>query len=137
LGSIEIYPVVVAVEGVAQGLYHYDSVGHRLVLLKAGNFRSWLRYCVFFQLEFSEAAVAFVLTSAFGRLGEKYGTRALRLGYLDAGFVAQNLILVATAMGLVQCPTAGFVDDELNDAVQIDGTEAATVLVVLVGPPCT
>jgi SagB-type dehydrogenase family enzyme len=135
MGSIEVYPVVMAVEGVEPGIYHFDSVEHHLSLLHAGAFRDWLRHRVLFQLEFPDAAVALILTAAFGRLQAKYGLRGYRFGFLDAGHVSQNLYLVASALGLEVCATAGFVDEQVDSALGIDGLDVATVLVLLFGPP--
>jgi SagB-type dehydrogenase family enzyme len=134
LGSVEAYPVVLNVDGVAPGIYHFDSVRHDLALLSAGVFRDWLRELVLFQLEFAEAAVAIVLTCAYGRLKAKYGPRGFRLGLLDIGHVSENVYLLATALGLAVCATAGFVDEELDRALGLDGLNTGASLVLLVGP---
>jgi SagB-type dehydrogenase family enzyme len=133
LGSVEIYPLVMNVEGIEPGMYHFDSVRHDLARLRRGQFAGWLRERVFLQLEFSEAAVALVLASAVGRLSAKYGERAYRLALLDVGHVSENIYLSSTGMGLEVCATAGFIDDELDAALGLDGLERATMLVVLVG----
>ncbi len=133
LGSVEVYPVALNAAGLDSGMYHYDSVRHE-ALLRPGDFRVWLREVVFFQLEFPEAAVVFVLTGAIGRLRAKYGLRGYRFALLDAGHVSENLYLVATALGLQVSATAGFIDDELDVALGLDGLDRATTLVLLVGP---
>lgn len=135
LGSVEIYPVALAVQGVPPGLYHYDSVAHDLALLHRGAFRTWLRDLVLFQAEFAEAAAALVLTSAFGRLKAKYGPRGYKLGLFDVGHVSQNIYLIATALGLEVCATAGFIDERLDTVLGLDGLDSAASLVLLLGPP--
>jgi SagB-type dehydrogenase family enzyme len=134
LGSAEAYPVVLSVDRVPAGIYHFDSVRHDLALIRRGHFREWLRECVLYQLEFADAAVAIVLTSAFGRLKAKYGPRGYRLGLLDIGHVSENAYLIATALGLAVCATAGFVDEELEPILGLDGLETAVSLVLLIGP---
>src|SRR5262249_28343665 len=42
LGSVEIFPIVLDVEGVEAGLYYYDHLHHELVALRTGSFRQWL-----------------------------------------------------------------------------------------------
>jgi SagB-type dehydrogenase family enzyme len=133
LGSIEIYPVIMNVAGMAPGIYHFDSVQHDLAQLRAGQFSTWLREYVFLQLEFSEAAVALVLTGAVARLTAKYGLRGYRMALLDAGHVSENIYLAATGLGLHVCATAGFIDDELDEALGLDGLETTTLIVLLVG----
>ncbi|MGH7071677.1 MAG: SagB/ThcOx family dehydrogenase [Acetobacteraceae bacterium] len=137
LGSVEAYPIALRVAGIPPGIYHFDSAGHDLASLYRGRFATWLDECVLFQREFAKAAVAVVLTSAFGRLKAKYGPRGYKLGLIDIGHVSQNLYLVATALGLEVCATAGFVDEVLDRTLSLDGLDAATSLVVLIGnsPP--
>jgi SagB-type dehydrogenase family enzyme len=134
LGSVEAYPVVLAVDDVPPGIYHFDSIRHDLALLRGGFFREWLRELVLYQLEFADAAVAVVLTSAFGRLKAKYGPRGYRLGLLDVGHVSQNAYMIATALGFAVCATAGFVNEELETVLGLDGFETAASLVLLIGP---
>ena len=134
LGSVEVYPVLLNVAGIDPGIYHFDSVRHDLARLRAGHFGAWLRERVLLQVEFAEAAAALVLTGAIGRLSAKYGLRGYRLALLDAGHVSENLYLAGTGLGLQVCATAGFIDDELDRALGLDGVETAALLMVLIGP---
>ena len=133
MGSVEIFPIVLNVAGVERGIYHFNTVSHGLSLLHAGDFSDWLRLHALFQVEFSEAAVVLVLTSAVGRLSQKYGLRGYRLALLDAGHVSQNIYLTATAMDLEVCATGGFVDGVVNRALDLDGLDRCAVLVLGVG----
>jgi len=133
LGSVEIYLVIMNVESVEPGIYHFDSVSHEIVQIRKGDFAAWLREHCLYQIEFGRASVALALTAAIGRLKAKYGLRSYRLALLDAGHVSQNIYLVAAALGLTVCATAGFIDDEINEALEIDGLDNATMLVSLVG----
>jgi SagB-type dehydrogenase family enzyme len=135
LGSVEIYPIIMAATDITPGIYHFDSVSHDLALLKSGHFAAWLREVVLFQIEFADAAVALVLTSAVGRLTAKYGPRGYRFAMIDVGHVSQNTYLVATALGLQVCATAGFVDEALNSALSIDGLDTCASLLLLLGQP--
>jgi SagB-type dehydrogenase family enzyme len=137
LGSVEVFPIVLSVDRVDPGIYHFDSLSHDLVMIRRGYFASWLQRDVFFQEEWADAAVALVLTVAIGRLKAKYGIRGYRLGFLDVGHVSENLYLVATALGLEVCATAGFIDDELDLALGLDGLDTVTALVILVGTKAT
>jgi SagB-type dehydrogenase family enzyme len=133
LGSVELYPVVMRTDGVEPGLYHFDSVHHDLAMVSRGHYASWLRELVLFQSEFAAAAVAVIVTSAFGRLTAKYGPRGYRLALFDVGHVSQNFYLCATALGLAVCATAGFIDEAVNSALGLDGLQAGASLVLLVG----
>lgn len=80
------------------------------------------------------AAVALVLTSAIGRLQAKYGTRGYRFGLFDVGHVSEDIYLAGTGLGLQVCATAGFIDEEVDRTLGLDGLERATMLVLLIGP---
>jgi SagB-type dehydrogenase family enzyme len=133
LGSVELSLIVQNVTGLAPGIYAYDSIRHQLIGKSYGAYRHWLLQHVFYQSEFSSCAAAFCLVVNMRRLKLKYGMRGYRLGLLDAGHVSENINLTATSLGLAVCASAGYVDSELNRALEIDGLRKTVVLVVLVG----
>ncbi|HEY9869519.1 MAG TPA: SagB/ThcOx family dehydrogenase [Candidatus Obscuribacterales bacterium] len=133
LGSVELFCCVLNVEGVQPGLYYFDNTGHRLLLVKEGQFATWLSACVMLQEDFCRSGVIIFLVSAQKRLASKYGIRAYRLGLLDAGHVSQNIYLASTAYGLQACAVGGFVDSEVNNALGIDGISHCAVLALAVG----
>ncbi|MFC9294226.1 thiopeptide-type bacteriocin biosynthesis protein [Streptomyces sp. NPDC057011] len=55
-----------------------------------------------------------------GRLRERYGLRALRLGLLEAGHLAQSLLLAASALGLSTTPLGGFRDEPAQELFGLD-----------------
>jgi len=133
LGSVEAFPIVMSVEGLPEGIYHFDSVSHEFVEIETGDFRRWLNEDVVFQEEFSRASVAIVLVGSFENLREKYGLRGYRLALIDVGHVSENIYLVSTALGLSVCATTGFVDDEVDEALRIDGVDRASLVLIMVG----
>jgi SagB-type dehydrogenase family enzyme len=133
LASCEMYVLSLNVENVEPGIFHYDASSHRLNLMKKGDFREWASRMVILQAELGEAGALIFLASNQGRLRSKYGPRAYRLGLLDAGHVSENLYLVAAALNLGITATGGFIDDELNFALGLDGVDDCVVLTLAVG----
>lgn len=133
LGSVEAFPIVFSVDGLDPGVYHFDSVTHEFVEIASGGFRDWLREDVVYQVEFAAASAAIVLVGKFQDLRAKYGVRGYRSALIDVGHSSQNMYLGAAALGLAVCATTGFVDDELDDALGLDGVDAASLVLVLVG----
>jgi SagB-type dehydrogenase family enzyme len=133
LGSVEVFPIVLNVETLNPGVYHFDSVAHELVELHLGDYAQWLRDEVLYQVEFGGAAIVLVFTCAFSRLGAKYGPRSYRLGYLDVGHASGQGYLAATALGLHVCASAGFIDEALDALLGIDGLDTASVVVQVIG----
>lgn len=133
LQSVELYAVVNAVESLPQGLYHFDPLTPGLHLVNEGNMRrKMVLYC--FQQDWVHYASAILLITCIKeRVDWKYGTRAYRFMQMDAGFVGENVYLVATALGLRTVALAGFSEDALNDLVGIDGRSEFVTLVFPVG----
>ena len=67
------------------------------------------------------------------RIKFKYGERGYRFLLLEAGHIAQNLLLAAEADGMGGVAIGGFLDDPLNDLLDLDGVEEAVVYMVLAG----
>jgi SagB-type dehydrogenase family enzyme len=63
----------------------------------------------------------------------KYGERAYRFVLLEAGHIAQNMLLVGECLGHGTLPLGGYVDDQINDLVGVDGCDRAVVYGVLLG----
>ena len=82
-----------------------------------------------------EAAAIFVWTAIFNRSKWKYEERAYRYIYLDAGHIAGNLTLAATAAGLGTCQIGAIFDDEVNAIIGVDGKEESAIYMSLVGHP--
>ncbi|MBK3585620.1 helix-turn-helix domain-containing protein [Streptomyces sp. MBT57] len=68
-----------------------------------------------------------------GRLRERYGLRALRLGLLEAGHLAQSLLLTATALRLGTTTLGGFRDDLAHEIFGLDDLDQPLQYVLPVG----
>jgi len=133
LYPIETYLIVNNVEEIPDGIYHYSIEKHVLEELKPGNYGSDVAHAALDQTMCAEAAVVFVWTAIFDRSKWKYGTRAYRYIYLEAGHIAQNLALAATNLGLDSCQIAAFFDDEINSILDIDGIRESTIYMSTIG----
>ena len=81
----------------------------------------------------SNAPVVIIWTAVFSRTKWKYGQRAYRYIYLDAGHIAQNLALSATSIGLGSCQIGAFFDDEINQILDINGFDESAIYMSVVG----
>jgi SagB-type dehydrogenase family enzyme len=133
LYPLELYVVAARVERLPAGLYHYDPRSHELCDLGRADCLASVKRAVFIPEAMDNAAAVFVLTAVFGRSKIKYGERAYRFSLLEAGHVMQNICLAATALRLGACPVGGFVDDDMNDLLDVDGVEEAVLYGAVVG----
>lgn len=134
LYPLELYAVVHAVAGVEPGVYHYDPYANRIELLRDGDASSELASAVVDSVLAREAALTIVVTAVFPRVRFKYGQRGYRFALLEAGHLAQNLILAATALELSALPYGGFYDRRVDAVVGADGIDECSVYVLFFGP---
>ncbi len=135
LYPIETYIVVNNVENLGNGLYHYDIQEHKLDNLKAGDYAHTIAKASLGQLMCVDAPVVFIWSAVYMRSKWKYGQRAYRYVYLEAGHVAQNLALSATSIGLGSCQIGAFFDDEINELLGVDGVKESVLYLSVVGHP--
>jgi len=134
LYPLELYAVALRVDGLEPAVYHYDPASHRLDVVGRGDFLPRLSRCIWLDdVDAAGAAVVLVITAFFARSTSKYRDRGYRMILMEAGEVAQNLGLLATAMGLASCALGGFLDNELAALLGADGFEEAALLPVIVG----
>jgi len=135
LYPIETYVVVHNVENIEQGIYHYAVADHQLEQLKKGDFRLEIAKAALDQDMAYSASAVFVWTAVFARSIWKYGQRAYRYIYLDAGHIAANFALAAVALGLGSCQIGALYDGESNALLEIDGEQESTLYMSVVGHP--
>jgi len=118
LYALDVYLAVGgrAVEGLAEGVYHYDPKGHALERILEGDVRQTLaRLAV--QTFIAEAPVALVITGEYERTSGKYGDRATRYVHMEVGHAAQNVYLQAEALGLGTVVAGSFQDEAVVQAL--------------------
>lgn len=132
---IYVYPRHVA--DLAPALYRYDPLEHALVEcgVPVDQCEQISAHSAHYQV-LNQAATVFVLAGAFECSQRKYLERGYRLVLLEAGHIAQNLQLIATARQLSTCGVAGFVDDIVNETLGFTRNGPTQALYLLaVGPP--
>lgn len=134
LYPLELYIIAYNVESVPASVFHYDVRGHRLDEVRSSQ-RVELSKILFVNEIVETAAAVFVVSAVFGRTKIKYGERAYRFALLEAGHAVQNICLAARGFGVGTCAVGGFVDDEINDLIEVDGVEEATLCLVSAGWP--
>jgi SagB-type dehydrogenase family enzyme len=133
LYPIETYLIVNNVEEIKQGVYHYNINNHYLETIKIGDFRLIVAKSALDQEMCYESAVVFIWTAIFNRSKCKYGERAYRYIYLEAGHIAENLALAAMSIKLGSCQIAAFYDDEVNQIIDVNGIYESTIYLSVLG----
>lgn len=135
LYPIETYLYIDRVEGLDEGLYHYNVPHHQLDVLRIGDFSNDVRRGALDQQIAQRAAVVFIWSAIFERSKWKYLQRAYRYIFLDAGHIAQNLALASESLGLGSCQIGAIYDDELNELLSLDSEQESVIYLSTVGHP--
>jgi len=135
LYPVETYIMVNRVEGLEEGIYHLYVPTFSLEFIERGDRSEALAQAALGQEMIRQAAVVFLWTAVIDRCRIKYGERAFRYIYLDAGHMGQNLYLAATAMGLGCCTVGALFDDEVNRILGVEKEEETVIYLGVVGVP--
>lgn len=133
LYPLELYLACQQVEGIADGIYHYDARAHELELRRLGRFHTDIAGMTLGQHMTEQANIVVLVAGVPARTMWKYGQRGYRYLWLDAGHMAQNLCLVAVALGLGAVPIGGFFDQEVNELVGVAPPDEEVIYMLCVG----
>jgi SagB-type dehydrogenase family enzyme len=130
----QLFVVAGRVDGLEAGVYRYLWQTHTLRRVRRGDHRRQLAAAALRQRFISRAPMSIVIAAVYQRTTRKYGERgALRYVPMDAGHMAQNVVLQSTALGLGATTTGAFYDQEV--AGVLGTTEEVPLYVIPVGWP--
>ena len=133
LYPIELYVMINDVEGMEQGIYHYDVAGHRLSMIREGEFGESAASGALGQASLAKSGAVIFMTAIIERTRWKYRQRAYRYIYLDAGHIGGNICLACESLGIGTCPIGAFYDDELNSILGVDGEDETVLYAFTIG----
>ncbi|MBB4916994.1 SagB/ThcOx family dehydrogenase [Streptosporangium saharense] len=134
--ELEGYVAVLDVQDVPPGLYHYNAESHALELVDPDFDRARLHRVTFESEMCTPSAFVCFVTVVFERTMYKYRhSRALRVTTLSAGHLGQTFVLTSTAVGLGAWQSAAFRDEELDEALGVDGLSEGVLYMFGAGNP--
>lgn len=133
LYPLELYVVARTVNGLAPGVFHVDPLRRALESLDDRDPGVALADALPLPELAATAAAAVFVTAVFWRTRFKYGLRGYRFALLEAGHLAQNLLLAAAALGLPALPLGGFYDARIERLLGVDGVDESVLYGVLLG----
>jgi SagB-type dehydrogenase family enzyme len=119
LYPLELYVVTGHVEGLAQGVYHYDPGHHQLLKTSEADLRDALTRAALSQNWIKQASAIIVFTADYKRTTRKYGKRGKRYVHIEAGHAAQNLFLQSGSLGLATVVVGAFNDNEVASVLRL------------------
>jgi SagB-type dehydrogenase family enzyme len=133
LYPLEIYFHGAHTVGFSAGLYHYNTVGHHLRLLREGDHSETIARALVQESIAHDASLILFITALFERSTFKYGDRGYRFALIEAGHVAQNLNLTAVGLDLGSINVGGFYDRRIDDFLDLDGLTHSTIYIIAIG----
>ncbi|MEV6584053.1 thiopeptide-type bacteriocin biosynthesis protein [Streptomyces sp. NPDC051582] len=144
LYSVRVRLLALSVAGLAPGTYHCVPERRSLVNLgpapELGGLKALSSY--FSRpaedpdsVGIDEAPAVLAVHLDLGLLRRRYGLRALRLGLLEAGHLAQTLQLTAGAFGLGTIPLGGLHDDLAHELLGLDDLDEPIQYLIPLGRP--
>lgn len=129
----EAYVLTRNVEGLEAGVHHYSAAQHTLKDCRSPEIPTLGRFLA--DLEWVDHAAAIVLLVAnFRRTMWKYKhPTAYRVVTLEAGHIAQNMLLAATAENLAAVPMAALNDSVAEDVLGLEPITQAVIHAVVLG----
>lgn len=121
------------IEDLKPGLYHYSPVLNCVRLLKKGDEVIKISKSMVQPELVLQSSVIIFLTALFERSAFKYGDRGYRFVMIEAGHVAQNINLVASALNLASVNIGGYFDREIDQILGIDGIAHSTIYMIAIG----
>jgi SagB-type dehydrogenase family enzyme len=130
LFPIETYLVGSVLNTKTAGIFHYHVASHCLEHLwdLPADFRMEQ---VFRSPNIPLPQALIVFTSVWHRTTSKYGEFGYYLAMLEAGHMAQNILLTATALNIRARPVGGFDDNTIVRLLDIDGREEQPIYSIL------
>lgn len=139
LHPIEVYPLVLKVDGLETGLYHYSSRDHtlsRMSQMELSQAKELAVQATAGQRYAADAHILLLLTARFYRNFWKYRNSVKTHGIilLDAGHLSQTFYLVCADLGL----GASFIainGSVIEETLALDGIEEGAIGLVTCGVP--
>lgn len=135
--SMETYFIANNVEGLKEGLYHYNGVTHGITLIKplVNSCKEASRVAA--DQEFVENAnVLFIWTCIPYRMEWRYPQTAIKYALTDAGHICENLYIAAASIDCGVCSIGAYYQDLADELIGInaDGMcEEVTVYMAALG----
>jgi SagB-type dehydrogenase family enzyme len=125
----ELY-IYLKIEDLPNGVYHYDVAHHRLVLLREGNFDSYIARALGNRFDISACFGTVFVSTMFWKNFFKYNNFAYRLQGLDAGVLMGQLLEVSKVFGFETGVYFQFLDRAMNHLLGLSEKEESVYSVI-------
>ena len=133
LYPLEVFVYADNVQDLSTGLYHYNPLSFQMSCCVNGDLSDELRSALVDGRVVEDQSVMIFLVAFFEKTIFKYGDRGYRFILLEAGHIAQNLNLAATALGFGTLNIGGFYDRSMDELLRVDGVSSSALYLTAIG----
>jgi SagB-type dehydrogenase family enzyme len=120
----------------SEGVFRYVSKTHQAIRVATGDRRPALADAALGQESIRKAPCVIVLTAVVERMRPKYRDYTPRFIAIEAGHIAQNVLLQACALGLVAAPIGALADDKVARVLSLKPDEEP-IYIMAIGRPAS
>ncbi len=124
----ELYVISTGIDGLSDGLFHFDISRHSLFPLRTGDLTDSIGGLIFNSC-IKPGALTFILTAIYFRSSWKYRDRAYRYNLLDTGHVIENLYIAMKALEIPLAVSYDFNDVGINRLIGVDSKKEVALAV--------
>jgi SagB-type dehydrogenase family enzyme len=138
LYPISIRVVALLVNDLCRGVYRYHPESQHLELLLKDISPSDVSAAIHTdgQPSIQTCAAVLILTWSWTRSVWKYGEQGYFVGLVEAGHIAQNVLIAATRLGLAAAPTIGLGAGATDVFLGLDSRQEQSLYAIILGQPC-
>jgi SagB-type dehydrogenase family enzyme len=133
LYEVELYVVCGDLPDLPAGIYHFSPKDFVLYRLREGDYRAVVAQASGTEPHVLAAPALILSTGTYWRNAWKYRARTYRHFGWDNGTIVAHLLAMGSALQLPTQLVLGFVDEELNQLLDLDSQREATLSVVTLG----
>jgi SagB-type dehydrogenase family enzyme len=133
LYPVEIYVVCSDLTDLRAGVYHFNPAGFSLHKLRKGDYREILVNASGGDQNLMNSPASLVFTGLTLRTAWKYRARSYRYHFWDCGVMVSHSLAAAVAQELSIKVLMGFVDNDMNQLLGIDGEQEKSLCLVPLG----
>ncbi|WP_082233112.1 SagB family peptide dehydrogenase [Halobacillus massiliensis] len=117
-------------EELPHGIYHYDAAHHQLLLLREGDYDSYLNKALASHSDLSDCPAVAIISTMFWKNFFKYNNFSYRLQGLDAGVIIGQLQKLSSHFHFSPKVHFQFLDQALNHLLGLNDKEESIYAVV-------
>lgn len=133
LYPIELFFFAQEVEQIPNGLYYFDSPKNEIVLFDDQVDYERVAACYVSDDPIIHKNLVFFFCPIFNKSIFKYHNRGFRFVFMEAGHIAQNILLLATGLQRQALPVCGYFEYKIDELLRLDGHDFSCVYTVAVG----